>query len=99
LQTRLARHRAEFSLSHLGRDLAKIAVASAAMGVAVWGGWRWWSAAGEVSRANDGAGLVLGVGLGVGLYAGLLWLLRIEGRAEIAALLAQARNELWRRRV
>ncbi|MFH1496333.1 MAG: murein biosynthesis integral membrane protein MurJ [Verrucomicrobiota bacterium] len=87
LQGRLTAVWPELAFGHLARDLAKVVVASVFMGVAVAAAWRGWS-----SQAGDGvlllaAGLALCIGLGVLVYGAAAWVLRVEGRDELAALL------------
>jgi len=87
LQWRLARRRPGLGLAHLGGDLGKIMLAAAAMGGAVWAGWAGWARAVPATKWTDAAGVALLVAGGAGIYAALVWMLRIEGRAEIVELL------------
>jgi putative peptidoglycan lipid II flippase len=86
LQVILARRRPGLAFHHLRRDLGKILLATAAMAGLVRAthqGWVRWSPAG---LAADAAGLAVTIGLGAGFYVALLWLLRLEGREELAAI-------------
>jgi putative peptidoglycan lipid II flippase len=75
---------------HLGVDLAKVVVASLAMGVVVGTGWWFWPQP-VITKFNDALGLAVLIGVGVASYGGLLWLLRIEGRDDLAAMVAKVR--------
>ena len=86
LQGRLAKRRPEMSIAHLGGVLGKIVIASALMGGAVRAGWLGWERIGLVGTAADVAGVGVMIAAGVGVYAALLWVLRVEEREEIAAL-------------
>ncbi len=97
LQRALTRKRPELALSHLAGDLVKIVVASVAMGAAVWAGWAGWTRVVVATVWSDAAGLAVLIAGGAGVYAGLVWALRIEGRAEVLELLRKrARNKLTR---
>ena len=93
LQRRLAVGHDGLRFGHLGRDLGKVLVASVVMGAAVAAGWWGWSQFAPATKAGDALGLILTIGLGGGLYGGLLWIWRIEGRDELAALLARFRTK------
>jgi putative peptidoglycan lipid II flippase len=74
----------------LWRTLGKILLATLAMGAVVSGGWRF-------VAAVYGADVIAVFGLiplGVAVYAGVLWALRIEGREELAALVAKLRKKV-----
>jgi putative peptidoglycan lipid II flippase len=69
--------------------LGKILIGTLAMGSAVGGGW--W-----LIRGIYGADMLAVFGLipfGVAVYAGVLWGLRIEGREELAAIVAKFRRK------
>lgn len=97
LQTHLSRLHTGLAFRRLGPDLIRIALASAVMGAAVWGGWQAWTAwmglAPHHSQTTaggrwlDAAGVLAGVAFGCGLYAVIIWILKIEGRDELRALL------------
>jgi putative peptidoglycan lipid II flippase len=89
LQVRLAGRDPTFSLGRLGRDLVKILAASVLMGLAVAAGWWGWSRWAEPAFLQDAIGVGVLIALGLGVYAGAVWLLRVEGRAEVEALLAK----------
>ena len=86
LQRRLAAGHDGLRFSHLWGDLGKIAVAGAAMGGLVAGGWWAWTRMVPPTSWGDATGLVVLIGLGAGSYAGLLWAMRIKGREDIAAM-------------
>lgn len=72
----------------LWRTLLKILAATAVMAGAVAGGW-------GAMRGIYGADVVAVFGLipaGVAVYAGVLWVLKIEGREELAAIAAKIRK-------
>ncbi len=94
LQTRLGRTRPGLAFRPMLRDLGKIAVGAAAMGAGVWAAWRGWSASAAPTFRHDAIGLaVIIVGAAAG-YAACLWLLRIEGRDDLAAVGAKLRAKL-----
>jgi putative peptidoglycan lipid II flippase len=93
LQWRLARKHAGFDFHHLVGDLAKVMASSATMGGLVWLGWRWWSGAVAATKITDAAGLTIFVGAGVAMYGALLWALKIEGREDLAAVIAKVRSK------
>ncbi len=68
--------------------LGKILLATFVMAAAVVGGWR---LVAGIYGADVIAVAVL-IPLGVAIYAGALWLLRIEGREELGALVARVRR-------
>lgn len=70
-------------------SLAKVLAATAAMAAVVEGALRALGASGLGPRAVEWASVAGLVPLGVCAYAAALWLLRIEGRDEIGALLAR----------
>lgn len=90
LQARLAAAEERLAFRFVRRDLGKIIVASAVMGALVWGGWRAWAAcAGEGSKWADAVGLALMIAAGVAVYGALAWRLRVEGREELAGMVAR----------
>jgi putative peptidoglycan lipid II flippase len=89
LQARLAMRRRELALAHLGGDLGKIVLASAAMGAGVWVGWRGWTYFMPTTVWSDAMGVALVIAAGVAIYGGLVWVLRLEGREEIVQMLRQ----------
>ncbi len=91
LQSRLTRRLAGLGFAPLLPNLVKIAIASGLMGVVVWGGLRALAALALSNQRHDWlvvGGLIPVAGL---VYGALLWLLKIEGRAELAALLGKVR--------
>lgn len=93
LQTRLSRKRAGLSFAPLLPNLAKIVVASALMGAVVWGGVK---LAAQLPLAGKARDLVVVAGLipvACAVYAALLWVLKIEGREDVEALLARLRRK------
>ncbi len=89
LQVKLARRDPTFSLTRLGRDLAKILAASVLMGLAVAAGWWGWSRWAEPAFLPDAVGVGVLIILGLGVYAAAVWLLRVEGRDDKEGLLAK----------
>ena len=94
LQVRLARKNPGLAFHHLVADLGKIALASFVLGAIVAAGW--WARNGMLpaGKSFDAAALAILIAAGVAVYGGLLWILRIEGRADLAALLTKARGKL-----
>jgi len=90
LQRRLADGHDGLRFGHLVVDLAKVVVASLVMGVVVGVGWWFWPQT-VITKFNDALGLVVLICAGVAVYGGLLWLLRIEGRDDLAAVVAKVR--------
>lgn len=94
LQTRLTRRLAGLSFAPVLPSLGKIVIAGAAMGVAVWLGA---VGAARLPLPAKGRDLVAVVGLipaACALYGGLLWMLRIEGREDLAGLWDKVRAKL-----
>ena len=92
LQTRLSRKLDGLSFAPLLPNLGKIFVASVLMGAVVWGGAYGVNQLSLASRARD---LILVLGLipvAAGSYAGLLWLMRIEGREDLELIIAKLRG-------
>lgn len=96
LQRALSRGHDGLRFKHLGRDLFKIMGASVVMGVMVALASGAWIALVPASRLTDIAGLACLIGLGIALYAGLIWMLQIEGRKELGELLVKLRGKLLR---
>lgn len=91
LQIRLARMREGFGFHHVLRDLGKVLLAAVAMGALVSLGWRGWSALSGTSTLASVAGLAVVIVLGVAAYAAGIWMLRIEGREDLLALIRRRR--------
>jgi putative peptidoglycan lipid II flippase len=94
LQRQLARGHSGLHFTHLARDLAKVIGASVAMGALVGAGWWLWSQVVPATKLTDACGLAVFISAGVASYAGLLWAMKIEGRDELAAVLAKLRAKL-----
>ncbi len=89
LQYFLTRKRGSLGFGAIWPSVGRVLVAAAAMGGAVWLGWRSWSMwAGRGGWADAGALAIL-IPLGVAVYGGVLWALKIEGRHELMALLTR----------
>jgi putative peptidoglycan lipid II flippase len=91
LQWHLARKQEGLAFHHLAGDLGKIAVASLVMGGFVAAAWWGWTRAMSPTKWNDATGLALIIAGAVGVYAALLWLLKIEGRDDLAAMWSKVR--------
>jgi putative peptidoglycan lipid II flippase len=91
LQWQLARKHEGFAFRHLAQDLVKVLGASLAMGGAVFAGWRVWALLAAPTKLLDAIGVALLIAIGVALYGGIVWLLRIEGRDDVAALFGKVR--------
>ncbi|MFZ5496042.1 MAG: murein biosynthesis integral membrane protein MurJ [Verrucomicrobiota bacterium] len=93
LQVHLGRKREGFGLAPLWRNLGKIVVAAALMSGVVWLGARGVAAAGLPGLWPD---LVVVAGVipaSAAFYGGLLWLMKIEGRDELQAVLQRLRGK------
>lgn len=97
LQWHLARKQEGLAFSRLSADLVKIVAAALVMGAAVWVGWQAWAKLLPVSKVTAALGLGLFVGAGAVIYGALVWLLRVEGRDELAAMVGKVRGKLGRR--
>ena len=94
LQTRLSRKLAGLSFAPLLPNLGKIVVASVVMGVAVWAGARLLGGLHLPGKLQD---MVIVGGLipvACAVYGAMLWMLKIEGREELEALLARFRGKI-----
>jgi putative peptidoglycan lipid II flippase len=94
LQMRLARTREGLNFQPLRADLVKVLAAALVMGAVVAAGWRYWRTTYPATDFFDVLGMLLMICLGIVLYVALVWLLRIEGREDVAAVLAKARSRL-----
>jgi putative peptidoglycan lipid II flippase len=74
-------------------DLAKVVAAAALMGALVAAGWWLRQALLPATKAMDAVAVVGLVGLGAASYGALLWGLKIEGRADLAAVLGGLRRK------
>jgi putative peptidoglycan lipid II flippase len=91
LQVRLARGRPSFAFRHVLRDLGKVFVAAAVMGVLVSAASWAWGMVAPASRWADAFALAVLIAGGAMIYGALVWALRIEGRDDLAAVLAKVR--------
>jgi len=91
LQWHLARKNDGLAFHHLAGDLGKITVASVAMGVLVAAGWwaRPWLL--PERKSVDALALVILIAAGVAIYGALAWVLKIEERDELTAIIAKIR--------
>lgn len=94
LQHWLERRLPELRFGNLWPSVLKITVAMLAMGAVVWAGWRALAASGWPQFGRDLVAIVGLIPLAVAVYAGLLWLLQIEGREEIAEWWQRLRRRL-----
>jgi len=98
LQGILARRRPGLAFHHLRRDLGKILLSTAAMAGLVRVTHLTWQRLAPAGLAADAAGLGVTIALGAGCYVALLWLLRLEGREELAAIGERLRARMGGRR-
>jgi len=85
----LVRRLPEMHLAPLVPSLLKVCAGTLAMAVVVGGGLHALPALGVGSRGSDVAAVAVFVPVGIGAYALALWLLRIEGRDDLEAILAR----------
>lgn len=90
LHRALARKLPGLTFAPLLPSLIKIAIGTAAMGVVVSLGRHGLMSA-ELGRRADWIAVLGLIPAGVAVYGGLLWILRIEGRDDLAAVLAKVR--------
>jgi hypothetical protein len=74
----------------------KVIAAAAIMGLVVAAGWRAWLHFVVLSKLTHVIGLIVLVALGAAVYAGLVWVFKIEGRADLTAILAKLRGKFAR---
>ena len=86
LKRALTRKLPEMRFAPLWPAVGKILGATLVMGLLVGGGWHGLQGAGLGARARDWLALGGLIPLSVVVYGGVLWLLRMEGREEFAAL-------------
>ncbi|MES1166803.1 MAG: lipid II flippase MurJ, partial [Pseudomonadota bacterium] len=91
LKRALTRKLPEMEFAPLWPSVGKVIVATLAMGLVVAGGWRWLEGTALGERAKDLLGLGALIPLGVTFYAAMLWVLKIEGREDVSALVAKIR--------
>jgi putative peptidoglycan lipid II flippase len=94
LQVALARRMPALGFAPLLPNLGKILIATSVMGAAVWGGAKLLATVPFGGRIGD---VVVVAGLipaACAVYGALLWLLRIEGREELGALVAKFKDRV-----
>ena len=94
LQTRLSRKLPGLGFAPLLPNLGKIVLASAVMGGAVWGGLKLAAGLSLAPKAHDIVAIAGLIPLAMAVYGALLWLLKIEGREEVALVWAKVRGRL-----
>jgi putative peptidoglycan lipid II flippase len=94
LQGVLARRLPGLKFGELWRSLAKIGLATIAMSAGVAFGWRAATSMTGGARAADAIAILGLIPAAVVVYGSALWLLRIEGRDELAAVFAKLRAKL-----
>ncbi|MEO6569550.1 MAG: murein biosynthesis integral membrane protein MurJ [Opitutaceae bacterium] len=86
LQWHLARKQEGLAFHHLAGDLGKIVATSFVMGLVVAAMWWGWSRTMPATDWADAGGLTLTIGCGVAVYVALLWVMKIQGRDDLAAM-------------
>lgn len=94
LQAHLGRKRDGFGLAPLWPNLAKIVLAGALMGGAVWLGLAAIGRTGWSVSVRDWVVIAGLIPLAAAAYGALLWMLKIEGRDELQGLLARLRGRI-----
>ena len=94
LQTRLTRKMDGLSLAPLLPNLGKIIVASLLMSAVVYAGARGIESLAVAPKLRDTLAVVGLIPLACVVYGGLLWLLKIEGREELEALVGKFRAKI-----
>jgi len=92
LQLKLSRKTSLLAFHHLLGSLGKILLAALLMGLVVGAGWWLIDRNVAANMFSDTVAIAVLVVTGVAVYATLLWMLRIEGRDEVAALLNKFRG-------
>jgi putative peptidoglycan lipid II flippase len=93
LQRRLSARLPGLGFGPLLPNLGKIVVASALMGGVVWGGMKLLAGLTVSSRVHDLAAIGGLIPLAAAVYGALLWVMRIEGRAELGLILEKLRGK------
>ncbi len=86
LQRTLAQRLPGMAFGPLWVCLAKVAAGTLAMALVVGGGWRLLHGMGGAGKWADAAAIFGLIPLGAGVYGAVLWLLKIEGVEELAAV-------------
>lgn len=94
LQVNLTRRMPGLGFAPLWPNLGKIIVASALMGILVWGGAKLLAGLPLAGRMRDIAVVAGLIPVACAVYGGLLWMLKIEGREELGALVAKFKARL-----
>lgn len=92
LQVKLTRRSPELAFAPIVRSLVKILAATAIMGACVWAGARGIAHVMPAGKARDLVQLVAIIPTACAIYAALLWVLRIEGREDVQALVMRRRR-------
>lgn len=87
LQAKLTRKHDGLGFAHLGPHALKVLAASALMAAVVAGAWTGWARAVGRGGWHDLVGLAACIAVGVGVFAAAAWMLRVEGREELVALI------------
>jgi putative peptidoglycan lipid II flippase len=94
LQWHLARKSDELAFHHLLVDCGKTVAAALIMGAVVAAAWWGWMRAMPRAKTSDAVGIALAIALGVAVFGAFAWLFRIEGRDDVAGLLAKFRRKI-----
>jgi putative peptidoglycan lipid II flippase len=92
LQVKLAKKQPALAFHHIARDTGKVLVASLVMGAVVAAGWWGWRHVFPPSSLLNALALAVLIGVGVVVYAGLVWVLKIEGREDIVGMMNRRFN-------
>jgi putative peptidoglycan lipid II flippase len=87
LDRALVRRLPQMHFGPLVPSVAKVLAGTAVMAAVVAGGWRALQALGLGARASDAAAVAALIPAGIAVYGLTIWKLRIEGRAELEAML------------
>ena len=93
LQVRLARQREGLAFRKVTTDLVKVIGAAVLMGAVVAAGWQLWLRWMPPGKLNDLLALAALIAAGIAAYGAALWALKVEGREELAAVLAKIRGK------
>lgn len=89
LQVHLARKYPGLAFRYVRGDLVKVIAGALVMGALVAGGWELWRHYFPPAKVADAIALVGLIGGGGLVYAGLVWIFRIEGRDELRVVVAK----------